>query len=283
MKPTCGSRRAMLLDHLDPAVVCPSFETIDEAAAESDHRIKSLLRHGTHEARSLARDLKRCMNDGRCGRFICPLCWRDARREFTACALKLLAPHANLQMLHVVPEGAAFDKSVLRCFAPKRFCNSVRAAISRTRCLDGLIIGGIDLGFDATTGLFQPHIHAIIAGEATGLSEALRKAYRRSLHTCLSEPRRVYRPVVVQSVGPLLLDRVKAVTYTAKSHVLEVRSYTGEGGRPRRSRPFRLSEPLHADELLWRANFSGAEFRLHIGLPHEEANALRAACATSCR
>ncbi|MBR0663974.1 hypothetical protein GXW71_06345 [Roseomonas hellenica] len=186
-------------------------------------------------------------------------------------------------MLHIVPEGAAFGECALRSFEPRRFRNSVRAVIARTGRLNGLLIGGVDLDFDATTRLLQPHIHAIIAGDRGGLTDAIRKSYQRRSRASPSVPRRVYRQVLVKEIGPTVEDRASAVTYTAKGYIREIRSYTGEKGRPRRSRPFRLSEPLHAEELLWRAHLSAAEFRLHMGVPRGPARSLRTACETACR
>ena len=229
------------------------FETYREAEEEREFRIQALLRAASKKAICVADALAACASNRRCLRPSCPVCMGRFRLWLGEQQLKLWPDDSDLRFWTLIPVSLAVGVDGLAQISPKQLRDMLRQQLSRAG-VNGPVTGGIDGEYDQERDVWQPHFHLIApAASDAKIQGMVKRAYPPAPG--------IYRPVVRLPVN----DRPALFSYCLKSYWPErVRFNADKGGR--RSRHRRLQEGRHVAWLIWRHEFSLADFLFLSGV-----------------
>lgn len=260
-----------------------SFESCDEARAEDELRLASILRLGDgstgsqhrcryHVVHSLVAALAaRVKGTLKCreGSLASALDYRHARIEEASKILALIERDlSDVRGVTVVPNGEQFPGAELSSWDVDAFKARFRSQLNRLgiREADGFVIAYFHCDYDASTGMMSPHWHLLVKGGARAIMKRLRNCAKyRSVRSGASPESPVKTPVRFHKGPPN--DAVSAVTYLMKSYWPAITSGLNENGQHvRYKQRQRIPEPLHTNVLMWLHHRRFNDLRLLIGV-----------------
>lgn len=235
------------------------FESVQDAAAEDEHRARSLeatldaykkadrktfkllIRHLRLDKRH--RDYHSCASS---------VDMREARDRFAGWVAAYMHKHgSDCRFVTLVPQAWKISAGELKNVSARQLMLQLRSDLNRVRAsdLEGGIIAGLDCEYDRTEDAFQFHAHLIVSGTMIQAFERLRKKPKyRGDHGALRSGRGAVFPIKtcrIDEVGP-------TATYILKSFWVERASAVLSNGAVRRSRAKQRIKGLqHTDMLLW--------------------------------
>lgn len=178
-------------------------------------RFRLLASGNSSGSHALARKLDLCKARTPCGCAACPLChatWTKAVAEALECHL---ARFEKLWLVTVILSDPELRQDKLSNIDPRPVVQRTRMVLRRHGLSGRIMLGALEADWQETDGVWEPHIHLLIAGEKPDVAK---------LKARLRERRGdVYRPVQVKAVDNL----PGAIAYVLKmSSKRKVRSRT---------------------------------------------------------
>lgn len=232
-----------------------SFETSAEVHKERRHRLCVLMAQGKKRASALARELAGCHSRVPCLSHACPVCARRRRLLQSALVLELFDKYdiSELKFVTLIHPADAVPAGQLHtCHVPK-LINRYRRQLERAGIDKSitLLIGGVDVEWDAGYEVYQPHIHAITLG-------ITKSDLRRMTRRWPKNPR-----VRVRARVEPIDDLPRVVAYLDKSFWSSVaRKNNPIGKHPHSKR----RPPLHIEAEMLRFLHRRSDFRMLFGV-----------------
>ncbi|MBP2292236.1 hypothetical protein [Azospirillum rugosum] len=209
------------------------FETADQVRERRDKLVR-LLENGENAARRVAKRLKRCKPQRRCGSGACPICGRRFRRWWVGEVLKLLSfteitdgdNDAVVLSVTLVNRDHRRQAGQLHTLDLRKLIDQYRTQIKRAGLNVRFMVGAVDISFNID-GLkrwephWSPHLYLLVNGAT---SKAIREALERHLIADDAVP----RPIRMRTVK----NGVKAASYAWKSAFFQRNSFLDGLGRP---------------------------------------------------
>ena len=234
-----------------------------ETKAEAEERSASLcqvLEKGNRQQRRLAKRLARCRRGKRCCAVPCARCRRRWRLWLVGEKLRLLKDREDLLFVTLIPPDLRLQQGGLEGFEPRRFTERVRRQMQRAGLGRIAVMGGVDISWEEDgngegEGVWQPHLHLIVAGcSAKEIREALDRHYPRTAE--------VSRPVDAKEVK----DAVRQFSYCHKPFWTRRVSWTDEKGKRRRGLPLGLKPEQQREAALFGSKLRPSELLFLYGV-----------------
>jgi hypothetical protein len=244
------------------------FESYAAAERERHHRIASLRKLRSREARETADRLEACAPGFRCLSPSCPVCAGRTRIWFYSEIARVLGVRSstgttNLELITLVHEDWILPTGRIADLNPMLLTDRVRHQLFRAGAGGAIVIGAVHGEFDQQRRYWQLHLHLAAKGLTTETIASMRlRHYRRSEH--------IYRPMVVQPLN----DPERQISYLYKSYwPMRVRYLTTAGEEESEFR--RIEEPQHSAYLVALNQFTLLDFVFLLGA-RRYGHALRA-------
>lgn len=234
--PFTPNRQSKRLDFYDIKTDLPNFESIKDAANESQIRQKALIKGGYHD---LAEKLADCAKDYRCASPACPQCVRHNRRGHynAAAALSKLHDMANQRTVTLIYYSEAKTSEELEHFDPILLKDRLRQQLIRCG-FKHPVIGGLELDYHEDTKRWIPHFHLLVVDDAEPLDKLRKKHFKKekrpaseSMHTTPTS-----RAMMVQE----LKHPPKQLSYLCKQRWQSICAYINIVTGKRRTKKYRL-------------------------------------------
>lgn len=219
------------------------FETCVQVRNRREKLVR-LLENGDKDAQRVAKRLKRCKPQRRCGSGACPVCCRKFRRWWVGEVLNLLSPTHGVKgngdavalTITLVNREHRRAAGQLHTLDLKKLIDQYRTQFKRANLDAAVVVGAVDFSFNVD-GLkrwephWSPHLYLIVRGAA---SEAVRERLKRYLIADDAVPRPIRKRT--------MKDTVKAASYAWKSAFFQRNSFL-DGAGTLNSWPYPMKAP----------------------------------------
>ena len=206
----------------------PTFETEEDIRTENAKRIRLLRRSADSSHQDLAAKLEGCSDGGCCNSPACRICGSRYRRYIIGEMLRNFDETDKLQMVTVVPSSDAFPIDKLMEYNPHVLMNRVRRQLKGSGLGHLQVMGGVELDLDDELGLWQPHLHFIVAGATqSDFKEFRKRFYSRSRHPGNRTGKQ--DAVYIKRVK----DKTQAFSYCMKLYWIQLKKYGDHNGKIR--------------------------------------------------
>ena len=235
------------------------FET-KEQVKERSASLCRVLEKGNWQHKRLAKRLRRCRQKKRCLAVPCPRCRRRYRLWCVGEKLRLWGRRGDVLFVTLIPPDLRLQQGGLEGFEPRKFMERVRRQMQRAGLGGIAIAGGVDVSWEEDgngerEGVWQPHLHLIVAGcETKQIKKALDRHYQPTAE--------VPQPLKIQKVE----DAVRQFSYCHKPFWTRRVSWTDEEGKRHRGPPLGLKVEQQREAALFGSRLRPGELVMLSGV-----------------
>ncbi|KZY52456.1 hypothetical protein A3735_06080 [Oleiphilus sp. HI0061] len=143
--------------------VFPEFETFNDSKRKKKKVIKALRSSKSPRKIRLARKLKNCRKNKRCGSGACPICYQKFRKRMIWATAKVIPNLHAVMFGTLVFFDDAIQKNELRSFSlkdMKRLINRIQQQLRRLK-IQTPLIGSFEFAYSPDDQIWIPHLHFI--------------------------------------------------------------------------------------------------------------------------